>query len=85
MNKNKKEKIVKAAVKHKGKVYTGMRHAHIMAKINEHINQDQQGFITNEGRFVDRAEAADLAFKAGQISSGIYSLDSYQVFPLKKS
>lgn len=74
-----------AAIKHKDKVYTGYRHALIMAKIwdeigGEYISDEEQGFVTSEGLFVSRTEAADIAFKAGQIGSGINSLDSYQIF-----
>lgn len=29
--------------------------------------EDIQGFLTSKNRFVDRAEAADIAYKAGQI------------------
>lgn len=82
--KNKKITITKAAVNHKGKIYTGIRHAHIMKNIREHVAIGEQGFLTSENKFVDRSEAAKIAFKAGQIPGGIYSLDSYQVFPLKK-
>lgn len=27
----------------------------------------EQGFLTNDNRFVERAEAAEIAFKSGQI------------------
>ena len=83
MNKPKKIKIVKAAVKHKGKVYTGLRHAHIILESGEYISAKEQGFLTSEGKFVNRSKAAKIAFEAGQIRKGIYTLDSYQVFPLK--
>ena len=77
--------IVKAAIKWGGKVYTGFRHHLILDEIrkefpNDLICMNFQGFVTSEGEFVDRTKAADIAFKAGQIPSGINSLDSYQIF-----
>jgi len=45
--------------------------------------KEVQGFITNKNRFVDRIEAADIAFKAGQIEQptthplGLFSEDLY--------
>ncbi len=45
--------------------------------------KETQGFITNKNRFVDRLEAADIAFKAGQIVQptkhplGLFSEDLY--------
>ena len=79
--------IVKAAVKIGDKVYTGFHHRDIFDEIWEkekvgidYIPQSAQGFITNTGKFVDRGEAADIAFKAGQIRSGINRLDSYMLF-----
>ncbi len=82
-------KIVKAAIKHKGKNYTGLRHAQIMYEMRTDgvdglIKYTQQGFLTDTGKFVDRATAAKIAFEAGQIRGPISSLDSYQVFPSKK-
>lgn len=77
------EKIVKAAINHKGKIYEGYRHGNIMQEIHEEVKPDEQGFLTDTGRFVSRVEAAKIAYEAGQIPNGIYSLDSYQVFPLK--
>ena len=86
-NKQGGEKIVKAGIKWKGKVYTGYHHRDIIdvlwqtKKISiDDIKTDIQGFVTDTGRFVNRSEGADIAFKAGQIKSGIYSLDSYMLF-----
>ena len=82
-----RETIVKAAIRHNEKIYTGHRHALIVEemwvkdKISVgDIEQSDKGFLTNEGEFVGRVEAANIAFKAGQIRSGISSLDSYQIF-----
>jgi len=85
---NKRITIIKAAIQHNGKIYTGYRHALIIEKMWQEkkigiddIKQRSQGFMTSDNRFVDRSEAANIAFKAGQIKSGVNSLDSYQVFP----
>lgn len=63
-------KIVKAAVKVGDKIYECRRHAEgIAAAIRDgasRVNQDEQGFITDEGTFVSRWKAARIAFKAGQ-------------------
>ena len=40
------------------------------------IPDHEQGFVTSEGRFVDRATAADLAYRAGQIGRKKRSLFS---------
>jgi hypothetical protein len=83
--------IVKAAIKYKNKIYSGLRHGLIMQEIaketdwgssDEPVDPRNQGFLTNKGKFVSREEAAKIAFSAGQIGSGINSLDSYQVFPV---
>jgi hypothetical protein len=86
---NKEERkvtIVKAAIKVNGKIYEGYRHGNIMQDFWEDnpktkIEFEDQGFLTSEGEFVSRTEAANIAFEAGQIPNGINSLDSYQVFP----
>jgi hypothetical protein len=67
-------------------IYTGRNHADIiwtLATIN-HIDfivtQDMQGFVTDTGRFVDRTEAAKIAFEAGQIKEEkriLFSEDLY--------
>ena len=78
--------IVKAAIKIDGKVYEGYRHGNIMQSFwedNPHtkVEFEDQGFVTSEGKFVDRVTAAKIAFEAGQLTEHVYSLDSYQVFP----
>lgn len=63
-------KIVKAAIRIGNKIYECRRHFEgIQAAIldgADRINQDEQGFITDEGNFVSRAEAAKIAYEAGQ-------------------
>ena len=51
---------------------TGIRHADIlydMHRLNIKYNKDfyQQGFITNDGIFVDRYEAKEIAINANQL------------------
>lgn len=63
-------KIIKAAIKIGNKIYECRRHFEgIQAAVldgADRVNQDQQGFITDEGKYVSREEAAKIAFKAGQ-------------------
>lgn len=68
------EKIVLAAVRlDNGLIFTGKCHADciytviLVNEIKEKIPQSKQGFVTTRFRFVDRKEAAEIAFKAGQI------------------
>ena len=80
-------KIINSAIKYKGKVYIGLRHALIAEDIRKEdpkytTRLEEQGFLTDTGKFVSREKAAGIAYKAGQIPNGIYSLDSYQIFPL---
>jgi hypothetical protein len=64
-------RITCAAINHGGKIYEGTRHGIIMAKIWREaghckITQDEQGFMTSDGHFVNRRQAGDIAFMAGQ-------------------
>ena len=61
-------RIVAAAVRHDGKIYQGERHGVIMQKIWDEIGhvkipQDEQGFVTNTGLFLNR-------FQAGAVDDG---------------
>ena len=65
------------------------RHHHLIQHVTIHwfkedvrrtVVPDQQGFLTNTGRFVMRREAARIAIEAGQITDtkyygGLYSED----------
>jgi hypothetical protein len=64
----------------------GYRHSDIMLNlvllgIRERVSNEDQGFMTSTGRFVDRKEAALIAESAGQlireIGSQLYSEDLY--------
>lgn len=63
----------------KGIVLCGWRHRNIIQQMKatmglrtvlrgeNSVGQYEQGFLTNDNRFVERAEAAKIAFKSGQI------------------
>lgn len=60
----------------------GFRHCDILERFKGEVSNKltDQGFITSIGRFVDRKEAAYIAYKAGQIpelKSVLYSEDLY--------
>jgi hypothetical protein len=62
----------------KGIVLCGLRHADIIAQMEatmglrtvahgeNSVGEHEQGFLTNDNRFVGRVEAAEIAFKSGQ-------------------
>lgn len=69
-----------------GRVWTGHRHAHCIATIIQATGIPRvgsgykQGFVTQSKRFVNRKEAAQLAFASGQIKEPkdeLYSEDLY--------
>ena len=68
------ERIKWAAIKTNKKIYTCKRHYECFRKIA--LNEDSypkencQGFITEEGRFVGREEAMQIALEAGQVKKG---------------
>lgn len=71
------ESIVMAAIKTSPVIIASVlkpgRHKDIIANLTRHgynsaaVGKDNQGFVTSEGRFVDRREARDIAMQAGQI------------------
>lgn len=66
-------KIVLAAIVFEGETYVGKRHHEIIRYICERTGAKKvpgscpQGFLTSEGRFVEREETGQIAIKAGQI------------------
>jgi len=69
---NSTTKVVSAAIKWDGKIYAGRRHCDVISGlIKERVLIDalncDYGFLTNEGRFVDRFQASKIALEAGQI------------------
>lgn len=90
--------IAKAATIFRGKMYTGWRHCLIMEDIRADlgilkITHQRMGFVTDDGRFVDREEAGKIAIACGQIDELKYQkrdLFSEEMWdkngkPLKKS
>jgi hypothetical protein len=76
-----RESIVSAAIRERatGLVFSlpkPKRHHHILhaaAALHRELKYMDQGFITSEGRFVARLEAAKLAELAGQLKNGLNS------------
>jgi hypothetical protein len=53
----------------------------IIMRIHEHQHRgSRQGFLTTHGRFVDRKEAARIAYNTGQIHFQISSLTSEDIY-----
>lgn len=75
-----------------GIVVTGFRHSYCYAILadlfpdrdyiinNRYNNKTVQGFLTNKNRFVNREEAGDVAYKAGQIIDTIDYLFSEDLY-----
>ena len=83
---NEGETIVSSAIKVDDKIHTGVNHAEIADNIGILENEmDQEGldvvsgFVTSEGRFVDREEALQIAGRSGQADptyrGGLYQED----------
>lgn len=62
--------IREAAVKDRnGRIYNGQRHQDIYRIMPDGLVKDStDGFITSDGSFVTREEAAKIAFDCGQIT-----------------
>ena len=81
------EKIFKSAIKQSNKVYVGKRHSdviRIMVKDGFSIPiKGIQGFVTEDGKFLNREESAKVALKNKQIKklkfskTKLYSEDLY--------
>jgi hypothetical protein len=62
------ERIICVAIRFDGKVYCGYRHANIYNQFPFTYPDSEEGFITTDnGRFVRREEAWDIADEANQI------------------
>lgn len=76
------QKIIAAAIRYKGKIYIGSRHSNIIEYIGEVLHERagsdfaNQGFVTTTGEYVSRERAAEIAYKAGQISNPLKQLHS---------
>lgn len=64
--------IVCSAFRYKGKIYTGKRHWECMHQAHEETRDsglfDEQGFLTDTGRFLSRKQAEAHARKCGQLT-----------------
>jgi hypothetical protein len=67
------ERITGAAIRHEGNIYSDINHVFALdrakkagADMNDVIKNGQEGFLTSEGRFVDRKQAVDIANAADQ-------------------
>ena len=75
--------IEQAAILNNGIIYKGKRHKEIIMSAPKHLNIKKggiEGFVTTSGLFLDRKEAADLAFEMGQISEPVDSLKSEHLY-----
>lgn len=75
--------IKEAAIYLNGMIHTGKRHKDISIKIHKTIGSRKgaiEGFVTNQGIFLDRKEAADLAYQMGQISEPVEELKSEHLY-----
>lgn len=81
-------KIVAAAVKKYGVVFTGVRHGHVIKSMvdvgflsdmkNDYVLGKEQGFVDSHNNYLSRAQAWHVAVEAGQIDEGhgvLYSED----------
>lgn len=62
--------IFAAAIKYRGKIYTGQRHYQIIRdiiKLGYNKVVGEQGFINTDGEFLNREDAAKEALRCGQI------------------
>lgn len=82
--------IKAAAIKVGDKIYEGTRHYKLIEiALNDNpelsrVTYDMQGFITDDGRFInDREEAAKIAYEYGQIKEPKRILFSEDIFKLE--
>lgn len=82
------ELIVEAALRKQGRVFSVPkpgRHDKVIQEACDtlkidYIGEHEQGFTTSDGRFVDREEAARIAYDAGQVSIKLNQLFSEDVW-----
>lgn len=75
--------IQQAAIWNNGIVYKGKRHKDIVMSQPEHLNIRKggiEGFVTTAGLFLNRKEAAKLAYEMGQINEPVESLKSEHLY-----
>jgi len=69
------------AIRKNGEIFTGYTHTHIMTnnKISYIKDKFEEGFLTDKDVFVNRREAAEIAYDCGQIDKEICELKSYHI------
>lgn len=83
------EKIKAAAIEYRGKIYTGTLHSDAYEQLGRELDlpplelyDDQiEGFVTTQGRFVDRTEAEQIAL--GKQNPDTYGLDAADMPPIE--
>lgn len=74
---------------HNGVVVCGHRHPHCihafialsgLRSVTVECGEYSQGFLTSKNRFVDRADAAEIAFNSGQIEKELKTLFSEDIY-----
>jgi hypothetical protein len=58
------------------------RHHLIFRDVRENLHHAEQGFLTDDGRFVSRQEGAKIAYECGQIKEPKTMLYSEDCIPL---
>lgn len=75
--------IDQAAILNNGVIYKGKRHKDIVMSQPKHLNIRKggiEGFVTVQGIFVDRKQAARIAYEMGQISEPVDELKSEHIY-----
>jgi len=75
--------ITQAAIWNNGIVYKGKRHKDIVMSQPKHLNIRKggiEGFVTEQGIFLNRKDAAKLAYQMGQISEPVEELKSEHLY-----
>lgn len=85
--------IKEAAIKVGNKIYTGYDHSSIMNTLFKELKEEkenfdekynlfmnrQEGFVTEDGTFLSRGDAAVHAYSCGQIKTKKYQLTSIDI------
>jgi len=75
--------IEQAAIWNNGIIYKGKRHKDIVMNAPKHLNIRKggiEGFVTTSGIFLDRKEAAEVAYQCGQIPEPVEELKSEHLY-----
>ena len=70
-------KLIAAAVLQNGKIWTGRRHSELIYQVStdggEYVTSRQQGFLAENGEFIMRRGAMEIAIKNGQVEPNFKS------------